>query len=183
MKLEEIEIIKQFFFRGMLNGYVNPNFVKLTDLQAIAPQMPDGFIMPGSKCTVYREKIDDDFFQLIDVWFSRKDCDFSGGMTVIISSNNGPVWMMNYGGHYSEEAIPTLKLALRTAYEQKDFHGGRGHEKFSNGDYLYSNDFQHGDFSEFYGYENMFKAGKSGPIQTWLGRHSYHGFLLAPVEK
>jgi hypothetical protein len=206
MKPSEIEVVKQFFFRGMLDGYVNPNPVKFKDLQISFPfQIPFPPVMKfasyclfGSKCTVYHEEIDGKHFLLIDIWFSTKKSDFSGGMTLIIVDNE-MVWMMNDGGHFPEEVIPTLKLALKSAYEQKLFVGGRGPAEFRNGDYLYDNVLQHqdnngGGMHDFYGFENIFESGteesgkinESGrinPIKYWCGQHHYHGFLLVPVEE
>lgn len=179
MKPSEIEVIKQFFFRGMLDGYVNPNSIKFRDLRVVFPTVH--FWMPDSECTFYCKNVEGKKLQLVDLWFSRGDSDFNGGMTVIWV-NDEPIWMMNYGGWYRKDAIPVLKMALKTAYEQKLFHGGRGPHEFRVGDYTYSNDPDHSGFEEFCGHEDAYKDSQIVPAAYWLGHHDYHGFLLAPVE-
>jgi len=178
--------VKQFFFQGMLNGYANPEAKTYKNLELLFPKIPipapisDGFLLRGSKGTFYSEVIDGDDYLLIDVWFSNKNSDFSGGMT-LISIDNQIVWMMNYGGHFTNEAIPTLKLALKTAYEKKLFWGGRGPDKILNGEFWYTNYLVNNDFGSFSGRENIYSAHK--PINNWHGQHDYCGFLMVPVEK
>jgi len=179
MKPNEIEVVKQFFFRGMLDGYVNPNSVKFKDLRVVFPTVH--FEMPGSNCKFYCKDIDDKKLQLVDLWFSTGISDLGGGMTVIWV-NDEPVWMMNYGGRYRKEAIPTLKLVLRTSYEKKEFNGGRGPSRFFNGDFYYSNE-PTGDFCNFFGREDISITNERNEPAAWFGGHHYHGFLLVPVEE
>lgn len=86
--------------------------------------------------------------------------------------------MMQYFGQYPEEAIPCLKAALRAAYAEKKFFGGRGPENFElgAGEYVYWNKkevLQSHNFASFNGAECVFN--KKGEL---IGRHFYQGGLM-----
>ena len=76
----------------------------------------------------------------------------SGG-TTIISYEIGhtstklevPVWMMQYFGQYDKAAIPCLKIALRTAYEERRFYAGRGPHFFQYEGFTYHNWIEEGE--------------------------------------
>lgn len=188
MKSQEVKIIEDFFFEGMLKGgYADPDSKPIKDLILFSPAAELVHALKGSKCVFYSKTVYLDkenthpvVMTLVDLWFSRKDSDFSGGMTLIWVDKE-LVWMMNYGGHYLGRAIPILKLALKTLYEKKEFHGCRGGRFFKNGTYIYYNQYT-GSFENFYGHEEIIEK-EPGISSINCGEHYYHGFLLAPIEK
>lgn len=105
-----------------------------------------------------------------DVYLATPLSDFSGGMTVI-EYEGVPIWMMQYFGHYYEEAISCLKAALRQTYSERHFVGGRGPAHFVHESYIYENpEILSQDFKLFRGDE--FIHNKSGKV---FGRHVYQG--------
>ena len=93
------------------------------------------------------------------------------------------LWMMNYGGCYKKEAIPFLKLALRSAIEKRVFLGGRGEHYFVNKKYpsLYYHNHLHvnQEFLEFSGREEILYDGTpTCQCHRNLGYHWYNGMSL-----
>ncbi len=119
-----------------------------------------------------------DPWRVVDTYFVTKLGPRSGGTTVI-SYEETPVWMMQYLGQYEEEAIPCLKAALRAAYAEKEFFGGRGPGKFVCDGFVYYNEvdrsyrsnFQKSNY--FKGYEEVRNAENKS-----LGWHSYQGMMM-----
>lgn len=109
----------------------------------------------------------------------------SGGL-MAMSYEGVPVWMMQYMGQYSDDAIPCLKAALRAAYVEKKFFGGRGPERFVCDGLVYQNDVDRsyrGDFQGsnfFQGYEKIQRqgSGPNGAPGEALGWHSYQGMMM-----
>jgi hypothetical protein len=151
--------IKGAFFEGMNVGYVadKPKKNTITEL-------------PGSKMVLYVSGP----WKLTDVYHVTPLSSMSGG-TIVIAYEDVPVWMMQYFGQYYEEAIPCLKAALRQAYSNCHFIGGRGPHHFVFKEYIYKNseDIFPQDFKLFRGEEKVHD--KSGII---FGRHLYHGGLM-----
>lgn len=133
--------IREFFFEGMSRGWV-----------ADGPEN-DVFGLPG-----YREHIhcsDDGRLRLIDMFCVRPGSNKSAGSTTIWLEDK-VVWVMQYGGWHSEEAIPFLKEVLRRAYRDKLFRSGRGPETYVGSSFYYSNEnvgASAGNFFDFRGEE------------------------------
>lgn len=158
------------FFEAMNAGYA-------TD----APKKKSILWLPGSKTIEYIR----DSWRVVDSYHVTALGPRSGG-TTIISYEETPVWMMQYLGQYDEAAIPCLKAALRAAYAEKEFFGGRGPDEFVHGEFVYHNevdrayraDFQTSNF--FKGYEKITKVGRDadGTTQKAVGWHSYQGMMM-----
>ncbi|MBI3633650.1 MAG: hypothetical protein HY226_05155 [Candidatus Vogelbacteria bacterium] len=101
--------VKAFFFKAMLQGWVNGSEeFKIPDL-------------PGYKAIAFR---DGDLY-LLDRYCVNLETNMSAGTTTIWFKDS-PIWVMNYGGWYSKDALKLVKKALAQAYEQELFLGGRG---------------------------------------------------------
>lgn len=74
-------------------------------------------------------------FWMVDRYCTNNYGQWSSGTTTIFyyTRENGwqPIWVMNYGGFYSEEVIKFLKWALMENYSKGIFLGGRGPASFS----------------------------------------------------
>ena len=165
-----IDEILPFFFTAMAEGYASKNPEK-------------SFIkeLPGSKMISYTKGD----FKLIDYWFSSLD-DFSCGHTLIyhrdvLHTLGIPVWVMSYHGWYTKEVEPFLKAALRKAYEDCNFVGGRGPELFSAEepssfkDFVYMNEVEkQSNWKNFQGKEQI----SSRSTMRRCGWYKYQGFLL-----
>lgn len=159
------------FFAAMNAGYAAPTKPKKSRIAEL----------PGSKTTTYVEGP----WGVIDTYLVTPLGSRSGGMTVI-SCKDIPVWMMQYLGQYDEEAIPCLKAALRAAYVENQFFGGRGPDEFVHGEFIYRNeidrsyrsDFQNSNF--FKGYEKIQKRARDaqGAMGAVMGWHSYQGMMM-----
>ena len=157
----DAQTIEQFFFEAMKSGWAMP-----------VPKVPIPSL-PGSKSIPFR--IGE--YSLLDYYFVAPGSDSSYGTTVIWIANR-PVWVMHYGGWYKKEVIPFLKAALRMAYSQNQFIGGRGPQRYKNCHYpfLYCNDvgWIQCTFENFHGLEYVLDQTQ---IQR-LGEHRYFGGLL-----
>lgn len=122
---------------------------------------------PGDKIIVARQGL----FEIVDQYCVAPGGWSTGVMKIRYIGN--VVWVMHYGGRYSEEVIPFLKLALRQVKWSREFIGGRGPRVFPNpgGTLLYVNTPEINGFSKFRGKEEIFdvQTGKS------LGFHEYWG--------
>ena len=112
------------------------------------------------------------YLKLLDYFFVNSETLTSYGTTIILYCGN-PVWAMNYGGWYDEEAILLVKKVLLDAYSACKFFGGRGQSTKSY-DLEYVNKAFPDCFKSFSSQEYVwnFKNGKE------LGFHNYHGGLL-----
>ncbi len=151
-----IEKITRFYFQASLSGFVN-NGVYSTDLENPARY-------------TFRKTIDE--FTLEDVFTTHEGSRYAAGQTTIFLDKT-PVWVMQYGGHYLQAAIPCLQAALRGAYVKNLFIGGRGLELMIFGAYYYVNRAV-GDFTEFKGREEIFDIVN---VQS-AGYHTYQGWML-----
>lgn len=152
--------IQKAFFEAMCSGYASETKPKKGTISELPGSKTIPFI--HGRCTV------------LDAYLANDLGPHSGGMTEI-SYGGTPVWMMLYGGEYSDEAIPCLKAALRRNYISDHFNGGRGPKFFSHSDgYTYVNDVDAGSsFANFSGRERIFS-----PNNDEVGFHRYHGFLM-----
>jgi hypothetical protein len=147
------------FFAAMQSGYANDAIGKITVET-----------LPGSKVI----KFQSGNFTVADCWFAPENVLHSSGFTVI-TYRGVPVWTMSYQGWYHADAIPCLKAALRSAYDQRKFFGGRGSAFFSYDSMAYVNHFDpQNDWLDFRGREEVFRL-DSG---VRLGCHEYHGQAL-----
>lgn len=149
----------EIFFTAMQEGYVS-NSEKGT--------VPE---IPGSKTIEYRHNE----WRVLDMYLVTPKSPYSGGTTIIYYGEI-PMWMMQYVGYYDEEALPCLKAALKTTYDEKVFNGGRGPDFFEHGGFHYinaptSNDF-HGRTN---GQEAIFDAEKK-----LRGVHIYQAWWMIP---
>ncbi|TSC64864.1 MAG: hypothetical protein G01um101491_129 [Parcubacteria group bacterium Gr01-1014_91] len=151
--------MKDVFFEAMNNGYAN------------SPKKKSVLWLPGSKTIEYIR----DPWRVVDTYHVTQLSTRSGG-TTITSYEETPVWIMQYLGEYNEVVIPCLKAALRAAYGDKQFFGGRGPEFFQYGKYSYRNfsprnvwhNHRFGD--RFNGNEEI--NDEDGQLKGW---HSYQG--------
>lgn len=149
--------VQSFFFRAMVEGWATGGRkIKIAE-------------MPGYKALPFREGD----FSLLDCYCVTPNSPKSAGTTTIWFQDV-PVWLMNYGGYYEEQAIKFLKRALRQAYEAHQFVGGRGPLVHTEGSLVYVNRPRLNDFAKFEGREEIFDA-QSG---TSLGFHEYWGMSL-----
>ncbi len=129
--------------------------------------------------------------------------EYSGGQTVIYFQGN-PVWLMQYQGWCKNDdpaVLAFLKRALRNAYEQRSFYGGRGPSSMSYHSgllppldpnhrklYYYNEGYGTGysiknePFHKFIGYERIEELDTSlkNEVVFW---HRYQGMLLIPNDK
>ena len=156
------ERAEEFFFKGMLNGYLSD---KKPD------DHPTLFLW---KQLIYT----DGEFTLDDSWHDR------GGYTKILLEET-VIWVMKYEGWYSTETgvIPLLKAALRKAYTQGEFNGGRGPEELSHHNLTYQNRWvgrnrgKRRGFEKFRGAEGIYDF-RRDPEEQCFGLHKYSGMLL-----
>ncbi len=157
-----LEQIEDVFFKAMQSGYASS---KNSPKQVI-----EGF--PGYKCI----KFDSGEFTVIDAYCVTPLSNMSSGFTTIWF-NDVPVWTMNYGGQYSSDCIPLLKLVLQTTYRDHIFRGGRGPFRYASPDnsrLIYFNDVEaESDFTQFAGRESMILEGIGE-----AGFHRYFGMAL-----
>ncbi|MBI2003669.1 MAG: hypothetical protein HYS78_01695 [Parcubacteria group bacterium] len=158
----DAQTAEQFFFEAMKGGWAMP--VPKSHIPAL----------PGSKSIPFR--IGE--YTLLDYYFVAPGSDSSYGTTVIWVTER-PFWVMHYGGWYKKEAIPFLKAALRQAYSQNQFVGGRGpnsyHEK--GHPFWYRNHIENfaNSFARFHGFEDVVNTEND----EVLGEHRFFGGLLA----
>jgi hypothetical protein len=152
---ESLKQIRDFFFRAMLQGYA---------------EQDGGKIQKFPRCSqfVWQEGN----LSIIDTWYVSPGSDKSAGHTVIFLEDV-PVWFMSYGGQYQESAIPLLKQALKQAYQERRFLGGRGISRAEGTDLYYINVPRVNDFAKFCGREEITNRNKN-----LLGFHEYWGMAL-----
>lgn len=160
----DVEQIETFFFEGMREGWA---------VSASKTAIPE---LPGSKCITYRRGK----FSLKDYYFVSPDSDNSYGTTLIWVAEK-PVWIMHYGGFYVKRAIPIMKAALISAYNQNLFIGGRGPKKFRilGNPMRYNNHTPNHSkkFEAFSGYEEVYEVLES-KNEKLLGEHHFFGGLF-----
>jgi hypothetical protein len=118
------EEAREAFFLAMMAGYASVARVeKRTILE-----------LPGSKMI----RFEYGRYTIIDTWWTVPDSPYSFGQTIIYRDDI-PVWVMQYQGDYAEDAIPFLKEALREAYSNRNFIGGRGPAKYERDGWYYEN--------------------------------------------
>ena len=155
--------VEMFFFQAMMQGYAD-NETKRKTVDMLHHKEVD--IIQGD-------------WRCLDRYCVTPLSDKSAGSTTIWYQGI-PVWVMNYGGDYKEEAIDFLKLALRSNYEEMIFLGCRGPAIFTHLDnpLIYTNSMSkdsHG-FGDFKGCETI----KNKSTYTMLGYHEYWGMSLLP---
>jgi len=152
--------IENAFFEAMQSGYAQ-SVVKGKIVE-----------LPGAKSICYVTH--DNRFQVRDTWLVGHDgSDKSSGFT-IIWNDGAPVWMMHYGGWYTELAISFLKSCLHKAYaEERVFYGGRGPTFVRDGAFTYVNDIEVNLFDKFKGSETVFNIDGQQ-----FGYHWYRGGSL-----
>lgn len=150
--------IKSFFFKSMSSGWASGKDEILKDDNA-----------PGYKSIPFQ---DGDFY-LVDRYCVNSESSKSAGTTTIWFKSV-PIWVMNYGGFYNENAITFLKQALDKTYSASDFVGGRGPLVYTDGALTYTNKPRLNDFNKFEGREEIIDT-QSG---TLLGFHEYWGISL-----
>ncbi len=143
VKLKEIE---EFFLEASRQTY--------------AADAPKTTIAELPKSKVLRYERGDWLY--VDLYFSANGKSF--GQTIVWHQDQ-PVWGMQYRGDWDksdERVIPFLKSALKTAYDQGEFRGGRGPEYFENADgsLKYINHLPNSIFTNFSGDEKIYASGK-----------------------
>lgn len=158
--------IEEFFFEGMVDGWVSGREPE---------DVPD---MPGYKQYCHKRGN----LSLIDRFGTTPFGHQSGGFTVIWMTVNEitfPVWQMNFWGWYLPQATDIVKAALHSHYSGRIFLGGRGPELYSMDDLDYSNACAGGSsFTIFHGLEKVWHR-NSGMI---MGEHFYGGRALGIKE-
>jgi hypothetical protein len=146
------------FFKAMTAGWVSGN----TGETSLAE-------LPGMK-TIPFEHGD---YRVLDMYTVSPESGRSSGSTTIWHKNV-PIWVMYYGGYYSEIAMPFLKECLHRAYvEERRFYGGRG-PHFVRGDrFTYINNVASDAWADFRGEESIFDLNEQP-----LGSHWYRGMSL-----
>ncbi|XLQ20441.1 MAG: DUF5680 domain-containing protein [Candidatus Moraniibacteriota bacterium] len=157
-----LEQIEDIFFKTMCQGYVSNAKVEKYDMPG----------MPGYKCITFRSED----FVVHDAYCTTPLSNMSSGFTTIWFKDT-PVWTMKYGGQYSPDCIPLLKLALRKTYQQHIFRGCRGPSRCASPDkpqLVYFNDVEdESDFAQFAGRESIILTGVGE-----AGFHRYFGMAL-----
>lgn len=140
----------------------------LTDAKPIEnPDLPGAHIFPWVKGP----------WQVVDIYWTTKHSQNSFGY-LVISYEGQPVWRQEYSGFYEKDAIPFLKEALRMAYDDHLFLGGRGVLEFVKNDLHYRNCPQsHQDFRNFDGIEGVYN--EAGNLK---GFHQYNGGRLVELR-
>ncbi len=161
-EVPEPEEVMEFYFKAMMSGYIN---------EILPIPVADH---PGYWLFTFVDRKRRLIFE--DRWFEVPNSRFTTGTTTIYYMDNGnkiPIWIMTYHGDYHEEALPLLKEALKSAFEEKLFIGGRGKSGVKSDSMVYENypDARH-SFTHFSGLEQITSYGKS------LGRHYYEGHWL-----
>lgn len=134
-----------------------------------------GIDVPGMPA--YKEIVFEGYagFRVVDRWCVSRSGKSTGATTIWFA--NDPIWIMNYGGFYSENALSFLKQALMRAYNRSEFVGGRGPQVFQDENderFVYVNKAQYGSkFRQFEGREFINKE-----PDGILGWHDYWGMAL-----
>lgn len=154
----DISKIREFFFRAMASCLASGLSEEI--------QVHD---MPDFLAIHYR----DGDFRLQDQYCAIPGEERSAGTTTIWFKDR-PIWIMNYGGAYSKEAIPFLRAVLRKTYETGQFIGGRGPAYYKGDSFIYFNQGRLFDFTNFNGREEIYRYEDGEP----LGFHDYWGMSL-----
>ncbi|MBI2624249.1 hypothetical protein HYW67_02015 [Candidatus Parcubacteria bacterium] len=168
IELTEKEVLDFFFEAGMETYAGDIVMAKRTIVE-----------LPGSRVLRYKRPP----FLYMDCYFSVGEKSF--GQTGIWHEAfpAGPVWGMQYSGWCRDKwAIPFLKRALRYAYENRIFLGGRGPLEFiPEGESLaYQNLLRPGSgFTDFAGSENIFEREVSART---LFYHAFNGLALVHLS-
>jgi len=149
--------IEDVFFEAMASGWVSkPEEITVPKL-------------PGSKAIPF--ELGD--FKVLYCYMVTPYSDMSTGST-IIWHRGIPVWVMYYGGWYTEVAMPFLKQCLASAYaEERRFYGGRGPEFVRGERFTYVNRINRNNFNDFVGEERIYDLD-----EQCLGFHWYRGMSL-----
>lgn len=163
LPMPDIKKIEKFFFEAMLHGWISKgsaNKVKISQNETVFTFANDNLF-------------------LTDRYWTSPTSDRSAGITLIqadtvsVRANAVPVWVMQYQGRYSKDAIPLLKKVLLGAYEVRAFWGARGQPYFKKGSLIYLNHIKINEFGFFRGSEEIICT--SG---AQLGYHAYMGMSL-----
>lgn len=155
----EVQAIKEFFFEAALATYAGSG-----------PKMPIGQTPPGFK----GYKFGRDRYLYQDI-YSAVGTHHSFGQTVIWMDDK-PIWFMQYHGFCRDKrASEVAKQAMRAAYVERQFIGGRGIKRLEQGNLQYGNNGMR-SFGDFNGQDwvSEMKNGRDAML-FW---HRYHGGLL-----
>ena len=155
--------IQAFFFKAMVEGWATTGGGQKITI----PQIP------GYKAIDFT----DGDFRLLDCYCVNSHSPVSAGTTTIWHQGN-PVWMMSYGGFYTDSTIAFLKRVLLKTYEASQFVGGRGPRIYIESDLVYTNRVS-GNFNHFSGREEILNA-ETGAL---LGFHEYSGIDLSKIPQ
>lgn len=158
MTKEETDLLRQFFFKAMLAGWIGEG------------EKSEIVELPGYQYFVFQ----DDRLMLTDIYSVTPNSSKSSGLTTIFHNNN-PVWVMHYWGWYHKMAIVLVKEALSDAYSKEIFWGGRGVEVLSDDQMDYRNWPDKNSFDCFSGREFVRPKDNDHEI---LGYHEYKGGIL-----
>ncbi len=161
---------KAIFCRGMAMGYASG---------------AKGTPVPGKPNAKYFEHIEGE-----GDWYLRDEYEvdpvtgISYG-TTRIEYKGRLIWIMSYGGLYSQEAIACLKGALLASYAAGEFNLGRGKHNHVHGDYIYINVMSQGHsvdpFEKFMGMEGVSRPKRSpssNPALEKVGGHWFWGMAM-----
>ena len=115
-----------FFFEASLNGWVG-NAPEVT-----ISELPSFKVINYPDCG--RPEMEGFFYR--DSYSLNPETKMSAGFTNIWHDRI-LIFTAGYGGYYPKEALPFLKGALRNAYLQKVFYGGRGVD-YRNDKFIYN---------------------------------------------
>jgi len=154
----QVEIL-DIYFKTMLAGYLNPEAVYVPLNHS-----------PEERCFTYSE----------GKWVATdtyRVCQNSPYIRRILAVcyNSYRVWMMEFIGHYTANAIPCLKAALKIQCESRTFIGGRGPAQLVQGTFSYHNCSIGNNFANFQGKEQIVESSPQGSIDC--GGHLYSGGL------
>lgn len=158
---EILEGAKEAFFKALLAGYAGDG--SGVDVE----KTPDGYTTNTWEEGEYR---------VVDRYCTTQLSDYSAGTTTIFFENKA-IWWMNYAGRYPADAIPFLVDALKNAYENRQFEGGRGRNGFmtvrDRESWTYKNIVKLNSFADFSGKEMIMYAFCQQAIM--VGYHEYSG--------
>ncbi|MDO8492103.1 MAG: DUF5680 domain-containing protein [bacterium] len=167
------------FFQAMLAGYVSGakanEVLNMPGHKGFEFESSDGSFRVLDCYCVYKPPIDYAALEHYDP--SKPSVSKKSAGTTTIWFCDRPIWFMNYRDSYREEHVPLLKSALKRAYSQADFVGGRGQRTFqdkSAENLLYINNVESGStFENFKGHE-FINEEPNGIV----GQHDYWGMAL-----
>jgi hypothetical protein len=153
--------IQAIYFEAMRKGYAG---------DAEKTTLPG---LPGYKAIIY----ECGSLKVVDYYCKGEPPNNASMGSTVISYNEKPLWVMNYGGCYDKLAIPFLKKALLENYNRDEFLGGRGPEISFLGQLVYSNK-STGNFLKFEGTEEVIFKPDVGQPGHSIGWHKFFGFML-----